>query len=216
MNKVFILLGPPGCGKGTQTEKLSKKLNLPHIDTGSLLRKNITDNTELGVEAKKYMDKGELVPIDLVVRIIKNRLSENDTKNGYILDGYPRSVEQGEALEKMQKELGYAHQNVAIYFDVPTDVLVERLVNRRSCSKCGKIYNLLTIIPKNEGKCDVCGADLIQRADDNEETARSRFKTYEESTKPLLNYFSNKGILKQVNANAPIGEVWAEIEEIIA
>ena len=215
MGKVFILMGPPGCGKGTQTSKLSEKLSLPHIDTGSLLRKNIQDGTTLGAEAKGYMDKGELVPVELVSRIIKNRLEQDDAKNGYILDGFPRSVEQAHVLEGIQKELAYDTQNAVIYFDVPTEALVERLVNRRSCPKCAKIYNLLSIKPKVEGKCDICDVDLIQRSDDTEETANARFKTYNESTAPLLDHFSSLGILKKINANLPIVEVWAQIEEII-
>ncbi len=215
MGKVFILMGPPGCGKGTQTSRLSAKLSLPHVDTGSLLRKNIQDGSALGVEAKGYMDKGELVPVELVSRIIKNRLEQNDAKNGYILDGFPRSVEQAYVLEGIQNELKYDTENIVIYFDVPTEVLVERLVNRRSCPQCAKIYNLLSIKPQVEGKCDICKVDLIQRSDDTEETAKARFKTYEESTKPLLEHFLGKGILKKINANLPIDEVWEQIEEII-
>ena len=215
MGKVFILMGPPGCGKGTQTSRLSEKLNLPHIDTGSLLRKNIQDGTALGAEAKGYMDKGELVPADLVSRIIKDRLQQDDAKGGYILDGFPRSVEQAHILEGIQNDLGYDTENVAIYFDVPTEVLVERLVNRRSCPQCGKIYNLLSIKPQVEGKCDVCNVDLIQRSDDTAEVANARFKTYNESTAPLLGYFTDKGILKKINANLPIDKVWSQIEEII-
>lgn len=215
MKKVFIFLGPPGCGKGTQTEKLSRKLNLPHIDTGGLLRKHIQEGTPLGLEGKKFIDKGELVPLWVVESVIKDRLSAFDCKKGYILDGYPRSLEQAEALENIQKELNYGTQNIAIYFDIPTDVLVERLINRRSCSKCGAIYNLLSSKPKLDNICDICGNELIQRADDNKETALLRFKTYDDVTKPLLKYFKDLNILQEINAQGTISEVWEQIKDII-
>lgn len=219
MKKVFIFLGPPGSGKGTQTSKLAQRFNLPHVDTGSLLRENVKNGTAFGVEAKKYMDRGELVPIKIVQDIIAHRLKEPDAKNGYILDGFPRSLEQGHILEKIQKELKTYWkdediQTTAIYFDVPMDILVQRLVNRRSCPKCGKIYNLINKKPRNDNICDVCKVELVQRADDNEQTALLRFKTYEEETKPLLRYFKDKGVLKEINANLPIDEVWEEIIEI--
>ena len=214
MTKAFIFLGPPGCGKGTQTDLLSKELNLPHIDTGALLRKNIKDGTQIGVVAKGYIDKGQLVPIEVVSEVIKNRLMEDDCKSGYILDGYPRSLEQASALDKIVEELKQDVDITAIYFDIPTEVLVERLVNRRSCPKCGKIYNLKTSAPKIEGKCDVCGVELIQRKDDTEETAYLRFKTYENETHPLLDFYTKRGILKKLNANQPIEKVWEDLLKI--
>ena len=218
MKKVFIFLGPPGCGKGTQTTRLSQKLDIPHVDTGSLLRKNIQDNTPFGIEAKKYIDKGQLVPIEVVQNVIKDRIKKDDCKDGFILDGFPRSVEQADALKDILKEVtsfNLQDDALAIYFDIENEVLVQRLVNRRSCPKCGMIYNSISSPPKIMNYCDICDTQLVQRKDDNEETARLRFETYENETKPLLEYFENEGILKEINADAPITDVWESIKEII-
>ena len=218
MKKVFIFLGPPGCGKGTQTTRLSQKLAIPHVDTGSLLKKNIQDNTPFGIEAKKYIDKGQLVPIEVVQNVIKDRIKKDDCKDGFILDGFPRSVEQADALKDILKEVtsfNLQDDALAIYFDIENEALVQRLVNRRSCPKCGMIYNLISSPPKIMNYCDICDTQLVQRKDDNEETARLRFETYENETKPLLEYFENEGILKEINADAPITDVWESIKEII-
>ena len=218
MKKVFIFLGPPGCGKGTQTTRLSQKLDIPHVDTGSLLRKNIQDNTPFGIEAKKYIDKGQLVPIEVVQNVIKDRIKKDDCKDGFILDGFPRSVEQADALKGILKEVtsfNLQDDALAIYFDIENEVLVQRLINRRSCPKCGMIYNLISSPPKIMNYCDICDTQLVQRKDDNEETARLRFETYENETKPLLEYFENEGILKEINADAPITDVWESIKEIV-
>ena len=218
MKKVFIFLGPPGSGKGTQTSRLSDKLSIPHIDTGSLLRKNIQDGTELGVIAKSYIDKGQLVPLNVVSAVIKDRLQKEDCLNGYILDGFPRSVEQAEALKNIMEDLNtfdLKNDALAIYFDIPTDVLVQRLVNRRSCPKCGTIYNLISNPPKIMDYCDICDTKLTQRKDDNEETARLRFETYEKETAPLYDYFKQMGILKELDANKPISEIWENLKGII-
>lgn len=214
MTKAFIFLGPPGCGKGTQTDLLSKELNLPHIDTGSLLRKNIDEGTEIGLIAKGFIDKGRLVPVNVVSTVIKNRLNLPDCKNGYILDGFPRSLEQAFALDKILDETDsdIKKENItAIYFDIPKEVLVDRLINRRSCPKCGKIYNLKTFAPKISGVCDVCGFNLIQRKDDTEETALLRFKTYENETYPLLEFYTKRGNLKTINADQKIESVWNDL-----
>ena len=218
MKKVFIFLGPPGCGKGTQTARLSQKLDIPHIDTGSLLRKNIQDNTPLGAEAKKYIDKGLLVPIEVVESVIKDRVKRDDCKQGFILDGFPRSVEQADALKDILSEVtsfNLKDDAVAIYFDINNDVLIQRLVNRRSCPKCGMIYNLISSPPKIMNYCDICDTQLVPRKDDNEETARARFETYEKQTKPLLNYFEDEGILEEINADAPISDVWQNLKNVI-
>ena len=218
MKKVFIFLGPPGCGKGTQTDVLSKDLNIPHIDTGSLLRENIKNETEFGKIAKGFIDKGQLVPIEVVKSVINERISREDCKNGYILDGFPRSVEQADALKKMWENSPYKfnkEDKIAVYFDIPTNVLVERLVNRRSCPKCGKIYNLISSAPKKEGVCDICNETLIQRKDDTKEIAVLRFETYNKETRPLLDYYKNEGLLVQINANQSIDAVYSELKNVI-
>ena len=207
--KELIFLGPPACGKGTQTNKLAEYLNFPHIDTGSLLRAEIKGETEAGKEAKSYIDKGQLVPVELVTRIIKNRLSKDDCKNGYILDGFPRSVEQAEI------DNGEDTKFIAVYFDIDTSILVERIVNRRSCPVCGEIYNLEFKPPKVEGHCDKDGAELTQRKDDTREVAQSRFDTYNKETAPLVEYYTKKGVLKSIDANGTIDEVWDRLLEVI-
>ena len=220
MKNVFIFLGPPGSGKGTQTSRLATELNFPHIDTGSLLRQNIKEQTPYGIEAKKYMDKGALVPIEIVQDIIFERLKKDDAKNGYILDGYPRSVEQAVALDKIHEKLKeYWNDDgakvTAIYFDVPMEKLVERLVNRRSCPQCGEIYNLINKKPIKDGYCDKCNVELVQRSDDNEETARLRFETYNKETKPLLDFYGNRNMLKTIDADRKIEEVWVELLKVV-
>ena len=210
MKKELIFLGPPACGKGTQTAKLSEHLGLPHVDTGSLLRAEIKNETENGKIAKSYIDKGQLVPVSLVANIIKNRLAQEDCKNGYILDGYPRSVEQADLLEEINADIdgSVEAQIKAIYFDLNQDILISRIVNRRSCPKCGEIYNIKFKPTKVEGICDKCGAELTQRKDDNEETAKARFDTYFKETAPLIDYYKNKGVLKSIDAEGSIDEVW--------
>ncbi len=218
MKKVFIFLGPPGSGKGTQTSRLADKLSIPHIDTGSLLRKNIQDGTELGVIAKGYIDKGQLVPLKVVADVIKDRLSKDDCANGYILDGFPRSVEQAEALKQIMADLGkfsLKDDAMAVYFDIDNEVLIQRLINRRSCPNCGTIYNLISNPPKIMDYCDICETKLTIRKDDNEETARARFETYEKETAPLYDYFKQMGILKELNADVPIVDMWENLKEII-
>ncbi len=218
MKKVFIFLGPPGSGKGTQTARLSDKLSIPHIDTGSLLRKNIEDESELGKIAKGFIDKGQLVPLNVVSSVIKNRLLKDDCNNGFILDGFPRSIEQARELEKILDETGkfsLVKDAMAIYFDIDTEILVERLVNRRSCPKCGTIYNLISNPPKIMDYCDICDTKLQIRKDDNEETARLRFETYQKETAPLYDYFKDLGILHELDAHKPINEIWENLKNII-
>lgn len=219
MKKEFIFLGPPACGKGTQTTKLAEFLNFPHVDTGSLLRAEIKNQTPDGVIAKSFIDKGNLVPLDLVAKIIKNRLSENDCRDGYILDGYPRSVEQADKLDVINDEINSKRDLEvdfrAIYFDIDTKVLVERIVNRRSCPVCGEIYNLEFKAPHKDGICDKCGTELVQRKDDTREVAEARFETYFHETAPLIEYYRNKGVLKTIDANGTIDEVWERLLEVI-
>ena len=218
MKKVFIFLGPPGSGKGTQTSRLADKLSIPHIDTGSLLRKNIQDETELGVVAKGFIDKGDLVPLYVVSSVIKERLMQQDCAEGFILDGFPRSVEQAEELDKIFAEIGkfnLKEDTLAVYFDIDNEKLIQRLINRRSCPKCGTIYNLISNPPKIMDYCDICDTKLTLRKDDNEEVARARFDTYERETAPLYDYFKQMGILKEIKADAPITEVWENLKEVV-
>ena len=216
MKKEFIFLGPPACGKGTQTSKLAQYLGFPHIDTGSLLRAEIKNETADGIIAKSFIDKGNLVPVDLVAKIIGNRLAQKDCENGYILDGYPRSVEQADMLEEINKSIDKEESKfMAIYFDLDHDILISRIVNRRSCPVCGEIYNLKFHPPKIDGKCDGCGVELIQRKDDNEETAEARFQTYFRETAPLVEYYKNKGSLRTLDANGSITEVWERLLKVI-
>ena len=217
MKKEFIFLGPPACGKGTQTSKLAKHFRLPHVDTGSLLRKEIASGSQNGQIAKSFIDKGQLVPVELVGAIIKDRLSKPDCQNGYILDGFPRSEEQANMLTKINKELdkGVEADFMAIYFDIDESVLISRIVNRRSCKDCGEIYNLKYKPTKVEGVCDICGGALTQRKDDNEETAHARFDTYFNETAPLIDYYKEKGVLKNLKADGTIKEVWQRLLEIV-
>lgn len=216
MKKELIFLGPPACGKGTQTSMLAKHFGFPHIDTGSLLRAEISANTEKGKIAKMFIDDGHLVPVELVGSIIKERLSKDDCKEGFILDGYPRSLEQADLLTKIQKELD---KNIevdfrAIYFDINQDVLISRIVNRRSCKKCGEIYNLKYKPTKVNGICDKCGGELTQRKDDTEQIAHERFATYEKETAPLYEYYNKMGVLKTINADGSIDDVWERLLKV--
>ncbi len=219
MKKELIFLGPPACGKGTQTNRLAEYLNFPHVDTGSLLRAEIKNETPDGVVAKSYIDKGQLVPADLVAKIIKNRLLQDDCRDGYILDGYPRSVEQADRLDVINNDIN-SKRDIdvsfkAIYFDIDTDVLVERIVNRRSCPVCGEIYNLASKAPQKDGICDKCGSALTQRKDDTREVAQARFDTYNRETAPLIDYYKNKGVLVSIDANGTFDEVWERLLEVI-
>ena len=218
MKKVFIFLGPPGSGKGTQTSRLADSLSIPHIDTGSLLRKHIEDKTELGVVAKGFIDEGHLVPLYVVASVIEDRIKKEDCNNGYILDGYPRSIEQAQELVKILDRVGkfsLKEDACAIYFDIDNEKLIERLINRRSCPKCGTIYNLISNPPKIMDYCDICDTKLIIRKDDNEQTARERFITYEKETAPLYEYFKQMGILKELKADKAISEIWKDLKALV-
>ena len=213
----FIFLGPPACGKGTQTSKLAEYFGFPHVDTGSLLRAEIKNDTENGKIAKSFIDKGQLVPVELVGNIIQNRLAQKDCENGYILDGYPRSVEQAERLLKINAGIDGDRDTefCAIYFNTDENILIERIVNRRSCPVCGEIYNLKFKPPKNENFCDRCNVELTQRKDDNVETARARFETYFNETAPLIEYYKSKNNLKTLDADGTIDEVWERLLAVI-
>lgn len=217
MKKELIFLGPPACGKGTQTNRLSEYLGFPHVDTGSLLRAEIAKESEEGKIAKSFIDKGQLVPPELVGRIIANRLAQEDCRNGYVLDGYPRSLEQAVMLEKINAEINKDEKVSfkAIYFDIDTQILIDRIVARQSCPKCGEIYNKKFKPSKVENICDRCGSELKTRADDNEETARARFDTYFRETAPLVEFYEKKGVLYKIDANGSIDEVWERLLKIV-
>lgn len=217
MKKNLIFLGPPACGKGTQTNRLSEYLGLPHIDTGSLLRAEIAKETEEGKVAKSFIDKGQLVPIDLVAKIIRKKLSGDECKNGYVLDGYPRSLEQAEKLEDINNDVDGDNETSfrAIYFDIDTQILLDRIIHRQSCPVCGEIYNKKFKPSKVENMCDKCHVELKTRADDNAETAKARFDTYFEQTAPLIKFYEDKGVLYKIDANGSIDEVWERLLKVV-
>ena len=217
MKKELIFLGAPACGKGTQTNRLSEYLGFPHIDTGSLLRAEIASGSEEGQTAKSFIDKGQLVPIELVARIIAKKLAGEDCKNGYVLDGFPRSLEQAEELEAINKQVdGDSPVSFkAIYFDIDTQILLERIIYRQSCPVCGEIYNKKFKPSKVENICDKCNVELKTRADDNAETAKARFDTYFEQTAPLVKFYQDKGVLYKIDANGSIDEVWERLLAVV-
>ena len=212
MKKELIFLGPPACGKGTQTSKLSEYLKFPHVDTGSLLREAVKNKTPEGIKAESFMSKGQLVPTELVSKIIKNRLLKQDCNNGFILDGYPRSMDQAKALDKILEEIDEGKVTPQVfYFDVSEEKLVERLVNRRSCPKCGAIYNIKTMKLKDNTVCEKCGAKLTQRDDDTEEVAVKRFETYFSQTAPLIDLYNKRGQLSKLDASLDINTIYKNL-----
>jgi len=210
----LVLLGAPGAGKGTQAKKLIEKYGIPQISTGDLLRAAVSAGTQLGKEAKSYMDRGELVPDRVVLGMVEERLKRDDCKKGYILDGFPRNVAQAEALDKMLNDLGMS-LDAALSVDVPFDDLMKRLTGRRTCKACGQMYNIYFNPPKKEGVCDKCGGELFQRDDDKEETIKKRLEVYNSQTSPLIDYYSKKGILKSVNGTGSIDEIFANICKVL-
>ena len=217
MKKELIFMGPPASGKGTQTKKLAAETGFVHVDTGSLLREAMANETEAGKIAKDFVEKGALVPVEVVAQIIKDRLSKDDVQNGFILDGFPRSIEQANMLDEMLKEID-ANKEVStkvIYFDVPIDNLMERIIYRRSCPKCGAIYNLKTMPIKQEGICDDCGTELVQRKDDTEEIAKNRFDTYFKQTAPLIDFYEQRGILSKIDATGAIEDIYKKLKEVV-
>ncbi len=210
----LILLGPPGAGKGTQAKRLMEKYGIPQISTGDILRAAVKDGTEMGRKAKEYMDSGKLVPDEVVIGIIDDRLKEDDCKKGYMLDGFPRTVPQAEALGDVLAGMGSTIDHV-ISIEVPDEELVGRLTGRRTCRDCGAGYHLMFDPPKVEGVCDKCGGELYQRDDDNEETVTNRLKVYNEQTQPLIDYYSNKSLIRPINGIGGIGEIFERITAVL-
>ena len=210
----IIMLGAPGAGKGTQAKKITSKYSIPHISTGDIFRANIKNGTELGKKAKTYMDQGLLVPDELVVDLVVDRVAADDCANGYVLDGFPRTIPQAEALDAALEKMGEA-MDYAINVEVPDENIVKRMSGRRACVACGATYHIEHIPPKTEGICDTCGKELILRDDDKPETVLKRLNVYHEQTQPLIDYYTGKGILKEVDGTKNMSEVFDEIVAIL-
>lgn len=210
----IILFGPPGAGKGTQAKKLVDFYGIPQISTGDILRANVREGTELGLAAKAYMDKGELVPDKVLIGIIKNRLKEDDCEKGFILDGYPRTVPQADALEIILEEIDKPI-DIVLNLEVPDEVLVGRISGRLMC-KCGASYHIISNPPKKNNTCDICGGEVFQRADDKAEAVQTRLDVYKKQTQPLINYYKEKGILVTLDGTKDIDVVFKDIKAILA
>ena len=212
MNIVF--LGPPGAGKGTQAKRITEKYGIPQISTGDMFREHLSKGTELGKKAKEYMEKGQLVPDEIVLGMVEERLKQPDCERGFLLDGFPRTVPQAEALDEMLNKWG-KKIDYAIAIEVPDEELVKRLTGRRTCKNCGMMYHIIFKPPKEDNRCDACGGELYQRADDNEETVRNRLKVYHESTAPLIDYYERKGVLYRVDGLGGIEEIFERIVKVL-
>lgn len=210
----IIMLGAPGAGKGTQAKMIAAKYGIPHISTGDIFRANIKNGTELGAKAKEYMDKGLLVPDELVVDLVIDRFKEPDCEKGYVLDGFPRTIPQAEALDKALTAIGESI-DYAINVEVPDENIINRMGGRRACVGCGATYHIVYSPTKVEGKCDTCGADLIVRDDDKPETVKNRLAVYHEQTQPLIDYYTNKGITREVDGTVDMKDVFEAIVEIL-
>ena len=210
----IIMLGAPGAGKGTQAKMIAEKYQIPHVSTGDIFRANIKNGTQLGMEAKKYMDQGQLVPDELTVKILLDRVAQSDCANGYVLDGFPRTIPQAEVLDKALNELG-DQIDFAINVDVPDENIVRRMSGRRACLSCGATYHIEHILPKKEGICDNCGQPLVLRDDDKPETVLNRLKVYHDQTQPLIEFYTKKGVLKSVDGTVDMKDVFAAIVSIL-
>ena len=210
----IIMLGAPGAGKGTQAEMICEKYGLPHVSTGDIFRANIKNGTELGKEAKQYMDKGQLVPDELTVKILLDRVAQDDCKNGYVLDGFPRTIPQAEVLEEALNKLG-DKIDYAINVEVPDENIINRMSGRRACVNCGGTYHVVYAPTKVEGICDKCGEKLILRDDDKPETVKSRLDVYHKQTQPLIEFYSKKNILKEVDGTVSMNDVFNSIVAIL-
>ena len=210
----IIMLGAPGAGKGTQAKLIAEKYGIPHVSTGDIFRANLKEGTPLGLEAKKYMDKGALVPDELTVRILLDRVAKDDCANGYVLDGFPRTIPQAEVLESELSKLS-DKIDFAIDVNVPDENIVKRMSGRRACTKCGATYHIINIPPKKEGICDNCGSELILRDDDKAETVQKRLNVYHEQTQPLEDFYKEKGVLKVVDGTRDMQVIFDEICSIL-
>ncbi len=210
----IIMLGAPGAGKGTQAKKIAEKYQIPHISTGDIFRANIKGGTELGMKAKSYMDQGGLVPDDITIGMLLNRIKEEDCANGYVLDGFPRTIPQAESLTKALGEMGESI-DYAIDVDVPDENIINRMAGRRACLACGATYHIVYNPPKQEGICDVCGEKLVLRDDDKPETVQKRLGVYHEQTQPLIEYYGKAGILVTVDGTKDLNEVFKDIVTVL-
>lgn len=210
----IIMLGAPGAGKGTQAKKIAEKYQIPHISTGDIFRANIKGGTELGMKAKSYMDQGGLVPDDITIGMLLNRIKEADCADGYVLDGFPRTIPQAESLTKALNEMGES-MDYAIDVDVPDENIINRMAGRRACLACGATYHIVYNPPKQEGICDVCGEKLVLRDDDKPETVQKRLGVYHEQTQPLIEYYGKAGILVTVDGTKDLNEVFKDIVTVL-
>ena len=210
----LIMLGAPGAGKGTQAKKISAKYEIPHISTGDIFRANIKGGTELGMKAKAFMDQGQLVPEEITIGMLLDRIKEDDCKNGYVLDGFPRTIPQAESLTKALTELG-DKIDWAVNVDVPDENIISRMSGRRACLGCGQTYHIVYNAPKQEGVCDVCGETLVLRDDDKPETVKKRLEVYHEQTQPLIDYYRAAGVLAEVDGTKDLENVFQDIVKIL-
>ncbi len=210
----IIMLGAPGAGKGTQAKMIAERYGIPHISTGDIFRANIKEQTALGMEAKKYMDQGALVPDELTVKILLDRVAKDDCNTGYVLDGFPRTIPQAEVLDKAVAELG-EHIDYAINIEVPDEAIINRMSGRRACVTCGATYHVTNVPPKKEGICDKCGKELVLRDDDKPETVKKRLSVYHDQTQPLIEYYAKKNILKEVDGTKEMKEAFSDIVNIL-
>lgn len=211
----LLIMGPAGAGKGTMSDLILKEYDIPHISTGDMLRENVRNNTQLGKEAKSYMDAGKLVPDDVINAMVEDRLLQPDCQSGYLLDGFPRTLVQAKAFEKIEEKIGKPVESV-IALEVGFDSLVERITGRRICPKCGAIYHIHNKPSKVEGICDVCGSTLTQRKDDTEEQLKVRMDEYEKSTKPVIDFYEVRGVVNHIDASKSTGEVFEQVKQALS